>query len=447
MSTPPTINWGSLYRSHLAALTERTANALAACGYDALLLHSGKERLVFLDDAHYPFKANAPFKCWVPLTDVPDCFIYFRAGTKPLLVFHQPDDYWYKAAPVPNAYWTAHVDIRLASDAATARAALPNDLSRTAFVGEPFPELVKFGVGAVNPEHLIAQLDFPRAAKNAYEIACLREASALGARGHVAAEHAFRRRASEFEIALAFVGAAGQREKHLPYNPIIAHNDGGAVLHYQVQQTHVPATVHSLLIDAGCDFAGYASDITRTYAFDDADFRALIDRFDTMQLQLCAAVKPNVEWSDIHELAHHSIAALLRDADIVKTPASATVGSGLSRVFFPHGIGHLLGIQVHDVGGTQGAPDGTQIPRPKQHPWLRLTRRLEPGFVVTMEPGIYFIDQLLASARAAPYGNDINWSRVEQLKKFGGIRIEDDLVVTAAGHDNLTRAAFSALRH
>jgi Xaa-Pro dipeptidase len=108
----------------------------------------------------------------------------------------------------------------------------------------------------------------------------------------------------------------------------------------------------------------------------------------------------------------------------------------------PHGIGHLLGLQVHDVGGLQRSPGGGEIARPDGHPYLRLTRRLEPGFVVTMEPGLYFIDQLLSQARAQAHGAHINWPRVEQLRRFGGIRIEDDLAVTASGCENLTRDAF-----
>jgi Xaa-Pro dipeptidase len=94
------------------------------------------------------------------------------------------------------------------------------------------------------------------------------------------------------------------------------------------------------------------------------------------------------------------------------------------------------------VGGLQRGPEGGEITRPAGHPYLRLTRRLEPGFVVTMEPGLYFIDQLLREARADARGAHINWSRVEQLRRFGGIRIEDDLAVTASGCENLTRDAF-----
>jgi Xaa-Pro dipeptidase len=97
------------------------------------------------------------------------------------------------------------------------------------------------------------------------------------------------------------------------------------------------------------------------------------------------------------------------------------------------------------VGGLQRSAAGGEIARPDGHPYLRLTRRLEPGFVVTMEPGLYFIDQLLSQARADARGTHINWPRVEQLRRFGGIRIEDDLAVSASGCENLTRDAFAAL--
>ena len=111
---------------------------------------------------------------------------------------------------------------------------LPKDLSRTAYIGDALPELAAWGVRAVNPPALVRRLDYVRAAKTPYELVCLREANRLGALGHQAAAEAFRAGASEFEIELAFLRACGQREQELPYNPIIALNEGGAVLHYQV---------------------------------------------------------------------------------------------------------------------------------------------------------------------------------------------------------------------
>jgi Xaa-Pro dipeptidase len=163
------------------------------------------------------------------------------------------------------------------------------------------------------------------------------------------------------------------------------------------------------------------------------------------QQGLCAQVRAGVEWPSIHLAAHRAVAAVLRDADLIDCEPDEALASGLSAVFMPHGVGHLLGLQVHDVGGLQRTAAGGEIARQAAHPYLRLTRRLEAGFVVTMEPGLYFIDQLLSQARADARGSHINWLRVEQLRRFGGIRIEDDLAVTAPGCENLTRDAFAGL--
>jgi Xaa-Pro dipeptidase len=117
----------------------------------------------------------------------------------------------------------------------------------------------------------------------------------------------------------------------------------------------------------------------------------------------------------------------------------------LSRVFYPHGLGHFLGLQVHDVAGLVDN-DGAPLPRPEGYPALRLTRVLEPGNVLTIEPGLYFIDVLLREWRESGDASMIDWDRVDQLKPFGGIRIEDDVLVTEAGNEDLTRAAFAELQ-
>src|SRR5882672_2669166 len=280
-------SWPQLFAEHLEIVQKLGASALQSAGHDSLLVHAGTPPLLFLDDHHLPFRVQAPFKVWAPLTDAPDSFVFFAPGRKPKLLIHQPVDYWHKSPELPDTYWSPAFEIVSCADRAATRAALPMDLSRTAFIGAPFPELLGWGPGSINPEHLIAQLDFGRAAKTPYEVACLREANVLGARGHVAAEQAFRAGATEFEIGLAFMRACGQRERELPYNPIIALNEGGAVLHYQIQQRFKPAKLHSLLIDAGAEFGGYSSDITRSYSYQDAEWAALIDRFDELQLALC----------------------------------------------------------------------------------------------------------------------------------------------------------------
>jgi Xaa-Pro dipeptidase len=434
-----------MFGAHLGTLCERTARALQTSGFTSLLVHAGSLLEIFQDDRTYPFEAHAPFKVWVPLQDAPDSFVWFEPGTRPRLILHQPQDYWYQSAQTPQDYWVSHFDLRSAPDRAAARALLPHDLSGTAYIGDALPELASWGVGAVNPAALMRRLDYVRAVKTPYELLCLREANRLGALGHLAAARAFRAGGSEFEIELAFLKACGLREQELPYNPIIALNSGGAVLHYQVLQKRPPPERYSLLIDAGAEFAGYASDITRSYSAEDADFAALIARLDRMQQALCARVRAGVDWRDIHLLAHRLSAEVLREADLILCGVEEALEREVTSVFLPHGIGHLLGLEVHDVGGFWRSPEEGDIPRPAGHPYLRLTRTLEAGFVVTMEPGIYFIDQLLETARADQRAALINWSRVAQLGRFGGIRIEDDLAVQRGGCENLTRDAFAAL--
>ena len=439
---PPGLD--ALFASHLERITQRTCRALDACGYASLLVHSGSPLLIFQDDRTYPFKVHAPFKVWAPLLDAPDSFVYFQPGHRPLLVFHQPEDYWYKPPALPHGYWTRHFEIRPCRDRDEARRLLPANLRTTAFVGDSLDEFASWGLGDINPTHLIRHLDFPRASKSPYELACLRQASRLGARGQLAAARAFEAGASEFEIELAFIAGCGLREQDLPYNPIIALNEGGSVLHYQVLETSLPAERHSLLIDAGAEFAGYACDITRTHSHRDSEFAALIGRMERMQQTLCAGIKAGVDWRDVQLQTHRLLGGLLREADLTTCDSEEAVATGVTSVFMPHGIGHLLGLEVHDVGGFMRSPDGGDIARPDGHPYLRLTRVLEEGFVVTMEPGLYFIPQLLEAARGDGRSRHINWRRVDSLRKFGGIRVEDDLAVTATGHENLTRDAFAA---
>src|SRR6195256_4352359 len=198
---------------HLEAVCERSARALTACGYAGLLVHSGSLLGVFEDDRTYPFEANAPFKVWVPLQDAADCFVWFEPGETPRLIIHQARDYWHKSADLPGAYWSRHFEVHTAEDRAGARVQLPADLSRAAYIGDALPELTNWGIGAVNPRPLMRRLDYARAVKTPYELACLREASRLGARGHHAAERAFRAGAAEFEIELAFLAACGQGEQ------------------------------------------------------------------------------------------------------------------------------------------------------------------------------------------------------------------------------------------
>ena len=165
---------------------------------------------------------------------------------------------------------------------------------------------------------------------------------------------------------------------------------------------------------------------------------------DAMQLEMVDACRPNVNYIDLHLLAHRKVAEiLLRFGFIRDVSAEAAVESGLSSTFFPHGLGHFLGLQVHDVGGFLADRYGKTIPKPEGHPYLRLTRVVDPGMFFTIEPGLYFIESLLGDLKHHANAKHVDWAKVDSFRKFGGIRIEDDILITETGHENFTRAAFA----
>src|SRR5262249_5539015 len=123
--------------------------------------------------------------------------------------------------------------------------------------------------------------------------------------------------------------------------------------------------------------------------------------------------------------------------------AGGVVETRLSSTFLPHGVGHYLGLQVHDIGGHMADAHGNTVTPPKEHPLLRPPPPHEPRNVFTIEPGFYFIDPLLAELQKSEQAKYVDWPRVDGFRKYGGVRIEDDLAVTETGARNLTREAFA----
>ena len=430
-----------LYAAHLATLMQRTDRSLSATGYDALVIHAGRPPVQFLDDQDYPFKVNPQFKAWVPILDNPRCVLVYTPGKRPTVLFYQPNDFWHKPAKLPTGSWTEAVNLIAMQDDSRAPDHWANS-GRVAFIG-PEALFVSADSESINPTNLLALLDYDRAVKTPYELACMRVASELGARGHGAALAAFRNDGSEYEAHMAYLQACEQREEEMPYNNIVAYNENAAVLHYQHLQRRVPATLRSFLIDAGAQYRGYAADITRTYASGPGRFADLVQAMDEAQLALCEQILAGRDYRDVHLSAHGILGSVMHRVGLTKLSGADALDAGVTGVFFPHGIGHLLGLQVHDVGGVMGDPKGHERERPKGHPTLRLTRMLEPGVVVTVEPGIYLIESLLAQAHADSRRAHIDWAVVEELKPFGGVRIEDNVVTTLNRPENMTRDAFA----
>ena len=432
------------YPDHIENLKNRHDAALERAGASHVVIFSGAPQRVFLDDYDYPFKPNPHFVSWLPLVAHPFCYLVYTPGHRPVLVYYQEKDYWHLPPASPDGFWVSQFDIRVVHAIDDVARHLPGDPDKCILIGDICDEALAFGIERVNPGTAMNMLHYARSTKTAYELECMRAASRRGALGHRAAEKAFRAGRSEYQIHLDYCRAVGHTENELPYGNIVALNENGAVLHYQHQSRDKPATFRSFLIDAGARVNGYASDITRTYAKEDDEFAALIERFDELQLALVSEVRAGVNFADLHMSCHRKIAVLLVEAGLAKGRTDALIDAGVTSAFYPHGLGHLLGIQVHDIGGRMGDDTGTVIDPPSGHPYLRLTRVLEADQVVTIEPGLYVIDMLIEELEGTPGHAMIDHGRVSWLRPYGGIRIEDNVRVLVGGSENLTRDAFAA---
>ena len=437
----------SPYLDHLATLQHQAEAALERTGHDALLIAAGIEKYAFLDDRPYLFQPNPHFKHWLPLTNHPHSWIAVRPGKKPRVAYYQPDDYWHVPPSAPSGEWVDAVELVVIREPAEAAQALADVVtSRTAILGEADAALP--GLTPNNPEPLLNLLHWARGVKTPYELAQMRAAQRRAVPGHNAARAAFLRGESEAGIHRAYLLATGHTDRDLPYTNIVGLNEHAAVLHYQYQDDTAPAESRSFLIDAGAQVNGYASDITRTWVAEGhGEFAALIAAMEREHLALVDEVREGVDYRHIHLSTHRRVARVLREAGLVNMSDEAMVAEGVTKPFFPHGIGHLLGLQVHDVGGFMASETGGVADKPEGHRYLRLTRPLQAGMVVTIEPGLYFIPLLLRELRASKNAAQVDWAAVERLSRYGGIRIEDDVACRAGGEapENLTRDAFAAV--
>jgi Xaa-Pro aminopeptidase len=198
-----------------------------------------------------------------------------------------------------------------------------------------------------------------------------------------------------------------------------------------------------MVTDAGTETQlHYSSDITRTVPVGGKFDSRQKDVYETVLNALVnatAAIKPGVEYREMHFIAARNIIEGLKGIGLMKGNVEDAVQAGAHTLFFPHGLGHMMGMDVHDMEGLGedfvGYDENTKRSDQFGTAYLRLGKVLKPGFVLTVEPGCYFIPALIDKFRAEGKWNDfINFEKVETYKDFGGIRIEDDVLVTSDGY-------------
>ncbi len=278
-----------------------------------------------------------------------------------------------------------------------------------------------------------------RSYKTAEEIAEMEKALAITAEMHVTAMRMARPGLTEANLTGAVHGIAVGGGGNLAYPVILTVN--GQTLHNHYHG-NVLKSGQLVLGDFGAETdTYYAGDITRTFPVDltfTDQQKAIYQIVLNAEMGAIEALRPGVTYREIHLLAAKIITRGLKDIGLMKGDVDAAVEAGAHGLFFPHGLGHMIGMDVHDMEDLGedlvGYTDESQRSKQFGLRSLRLGRELEEGFVLTVEPGIYFIPQLMDQWEAeGKHTEYINFDRLIDYRDFGGIRIEDNLLITADG--------------
>jgi Xaa-Pro aminopeptidase len=381
------------------------------------------------DDLTYPFEPHSEY---FYLTDRirPDCVLGFS-----------PNDGWVDfVAPI-----TAAERLWSGAPATDIEGPTTDDLpawlekhasSKLTWLGSP--------TGGAQVDLQLAQelrfgLSGVRRRKDPVEIARMRQAQQITRAAFAVAVPLLREGVSEREVQIELEAEAFRRgAEAMAYDTIIGGGPNSAVLHFppSARRFH---TGDLVLIDAGAQYLGYASDITRTYPAGGTlseiqrELHTIVHTAEQAAIERC---RPGVEWRDIHLLAALRIAEGLSAFGLLRGEPGTLVESGAVGLFFPHGVGHLVGLGVRDAGGT---PLRERRNDPRPYPNLRIDLPLEPGMVVTVEPGLYFVPAILEDPDTRRLHRDaVDWAQVDRMLDFGGIRIEDNVLITDGGGEVIT---------
>ncbi len=276
-----------------------------------------------------------------------------------------------------------------------------------------------------------------RRIKDAAEVQLIQKAAQIAAKGYARLKDYIQPGVTERQIQIEFeseVLRAGAEK--FPYDTIVGTGTNSAVLH-AIPTNRLVEKGDLILIDAGVDLQDYCVDITRMFAANrtfTTQQKQIYDLVLSAQTTCIEKCRPGVEWSEIHRTAAYVMAAGLKDLNILKGEVDGALETTAIATFFPHGVGHMVGQRVRDVGGN---PNKKTIASCGAN--LRVDLLMEENFIMTVEPGLYFIAALIDDPKNRErFKEQINWSEVEKWRNFGGIRLEDDILFTANDAQNLT---------
>ncbi|GAA5927621.1 hypothetical protein JCM3775_006035 [Rhodotorula graminis] len=327
------------------------------------------------------------------------------------------------------------------------QADVPTFLHTLPLVSPPTTIMARINGPKHTTDYLEKALHYARRYKSPKEVELMTKASEITAGAHknlmrlVGSGHVSDENAAEAEF-VSFCRRNGS--KHQAYSPIMAAGTSAGTLHYVDNDRPFPSEPTLLLVDAGADYNCYAADVTRCIPLGNGgrftkECKEIYELVLNMQYAAFEQIKPGANWEQIQRLMHDVLARGFLKLGIFKVDGAREeeavrklLDSGLTSAFYPHGVGHLLGLDVHDVGGL---PDEGRHKTDPLLKYLRLRYPLEEGFVVTVEPGCYFNEHLFA-----PFKNSdmVDHDVLARYRYVGGVRIEDNLLITADGFRNLT---------
>ena len=398
----------------------------------------------------YPFRASSHFLYFAGLP-LSNAAIRLMEGKLELFMDDETPASILWHGPSPTREQVAQ---QMGADAAFPLAELPARAGKAATIAvqdaatrQQQTQLLDRPIAAWEPEGIDCQLAEVivqlRLCHDSGAVAEMRQAAAVSVAAHQAGMAATATASIEAEVRAAMESVIAAHNMTCAYGSIVTIH--GEVLHND--RYHHPLRSGDLLLaDVGAETAsGWAADITRTWPVSgrfSATQRDLYDVVLAAHDACIAAVRPTVEYRDIHLLACQTIAEGLVDLGILRGAAEDLVEQDAHALFFPHGVGHLLGLDVHDMedlGDRAGYAPNRQRSDRFGLSYLRLDRPLQAGMAVTIEPGFYQVPPILQDPkRRDRYQSMVNWDRLEQFADVRGIRIEDDVLVTETGCEVLT---------
>eukprot|EP00735_Rhodelphis_limneticus_P006160 TRINITY_DN18530_c0_g1::TRINITY_DN18530_c0_g1_i1::g.2806::m.2806 TRINITY_DN18530_c0_g1::TRINITY_DN18530_c0_g1_i1::g.2806 ORF type:complete len:519 (+),score=143.85,sp/P12955/PEPD_HUMAN/48.87/2e-157,Peptidase_M24/PF00557.19/9.5e-54,AMP_N/PF05195.11/4.9e-32,DUF3793/PF12672.2/0.22 TRINITY_DN18530_c0_g1_i1:75-1559(+) len=428
------------------------------CANDVILLQGGVSLHMDDTDMDYEFRQESNFQ-WTFGVEEPGFYGLLHTGTKQAILFIQryPEDYsWWMGEIQPPQYFKEKYQVDAAYYVDELVKVLeelkPNKVhvlfGENSDSGHPvctakFDGMDKFDI---EKSRLYVDISNCRAFKSELELKVMRFCAKVSSDAHVTVMQSVKPGMKEYECASLFKHYvySKMRSFYTAYSCISASGRGSCTLHYHSNDKEILAG-ELCLFDMGGEYKRYASDITCTFPsngkFSDAQ-KQVYNIVLKAVLAVEEAIKPGVEWTDMHLLAERVMTEGLVELGIIKSgfTMEELEKHRVGAVFFPHGLGHLLGLDVHDVGGYTGTAENR--PRLKEFGLksLRTRRVLESGLVLTVEPGLYFIEVLIDKALNDPeVARFLDADVLNKYRHFGGVRIEDDVAIHADGAEILNR--------